>query len=309
MALAQYMDPVTSPQIGLREGWRNWLSNPDNKAGLLALGAQLLQPIPVGQSFMGQLGQGIGAAGTTIGNRQKLRADMANDAYGRELGAAELGLRSRGLDQAASQNLVENAAKTRALDQADVGLNLQEEDVKTRRYRAEHPTVRAGSTAGRITPRDMANYRKAGQTLYQKYKADVGIGAIPGPLDPEEVFMDHFLKSLNLTPGQISGTDFAAPGDTVAAPPGAPVQNNATARIGGAPTEAQPNIAGAPLPASQKVSANQYILRKPQQWAMIQQLLASPDPQQKAKGQLVLQRLQSMILDPENLVGNALAPR
>lgn len=42
-------------------GWRAWVSRPENRAALVQAGIQMLQPLGVGENFLGRAGQSIGA--------------------------------------------------------------------------------------------------------------------------------------------------------------------------------------------------------------------------------------------------------
>lgn len=50
--------------------WDDWLQRPGNRTALLQMGINLMQPVGVGQSPMGQFGQAVGAAGEAVGRQE-----------------------------------------------------------------------------------------------------------------------------------------------------------------------------------------------------------------------------------------------
>lgn len=97
-------DPSTAgDQAGLTAEWSRWMSEPSNRAAMLQMGMQLMQPIAVGQSNAGHFAQALGGGGEAaarvqqqqrlddeIGRKQldteskaQLRADQAEVGYQR----------------------------------------------------------------------------------------------------------------------------------------------------------------------------------------------------------------------------------
>jgi len=77
------MDPVAAASQ-----WDDYLARPGNRQALLQIGLQMMQPVAIGQSTMGHIGQAIGAGGEAVGRLEnsdlKLavadsRMDMANE--------------------------------------------------------------------------------------------------------------------------------------------------------------------------------------------------------------------------------------
>src|SRR4051812_30369344 len=56
------VDPVEATK-----GWDDWLQRPGNRTALLQMGINLMQPVGIGQTPFGQIGQAIGAAGEAQG--------------------------------------------------------------------------------------------------------------------------------------------------------------------------------------------------------------------------------------------------
>lgn len=109
------VQPGTVPQPAQAEGsdvagaWRNWLTNPENRASLMQFGASMLQPIGVGQSQAGHFGQALGQAGEAA---TRVRAeDMAKQKL-----ASETDLREQ------RANLAESRARS-----SGESLSLQQE--------------------------------------------------------------------------------------------------------------------------------------------------------------------------------------
>lgn len=78
----------SAPKPGLEDRWRNWMSQPANRAALLQFGISMMQPIGVGQSPMGHLGQAIGEGAQAQGRQQEME-------IAQESALAESGRKSR----------------------------------------------------------------------------------------------------------------------------------------------------------------------------------------------------------------------
>ena len=52
--------PSLTQPTALQQDWKTWLSRPENRAGLIQAGIALMQPLQMGQSPIGQVGQAIG---------------------------------------------------------------------------------------------------------------------------------------------------------------------------------------------------------------------------------------------------------
>ncbi len=78
--------PAPAPQAPARnisQEWTDFLNQPGNRAAMIQLGVNLLQPIGLGQSTLGHIGQAIGAAGEA---KTRVLADEAkNSQTNREL--------------------------------------------------------------------------------------------------------------------------------------------------------------------------------------------------------------------------------
>src|SRR5688572_16624188 len=74
---------------GLGDRWRNWMAQPSNRAALLQFGISMMQPIGVGQSPIGHLGQAIGQGAQAQGRQQQ--AEIAQ-----ETASAESARKNRG---------------------------------------------------------------------------------------------------------------------------------------------------------------------------------------------------------------------
>jgi hypothetical protein len=55
--------PQQSQGSDVAGAWRDWLTNPENRASLMQFGVSMLQPVGVGQSQAGHFGQALGQAG------------------------------------------------------------------------------------------------------------------------------------------------------------------------------------------------------------------------------------------------------
>ena len=110
--------PMSKDQPGsLMDQWNTFLGQPGNRAAVAQFGLQMLQPIGLGQSLSGQIGQAVGAAGDTKARvqKQQLEGDLTKaqtDYYsGRANGGTASGMvERRQLDAAYRTFLAENAA-------------------------------------------------------------------------------------------------------------------------------------------------------------------------------------------------------
>jgi hypothetical protein len=64
--------PAQSQDNDVAGQWRNFLADNNNRAALLQFGLSMMQPMDVGQSAVGQLGQSIGEVGELSDRRKKL---------------------------------------------------------------------------------------------------------------------------------------------------------------------------------------------------------------------------------------------
>lgn len=89
-----FMEPMQSAGNDVAGQWRNFLSNDNNRAALVQFGLGMMQPMDVGQSPLGQVGQAIGGVGELADRRQKLdiaqtEADSKQALRGSQAEAAE----------------------------------------------------------------------------------------------------------------------------------------------------------------------------------------------------------------------------
>lgn len=87
------VDPATAAS-----GWDDWLQKPGNRTALLQMGLQLMQPVAIGQTMAGHIGQAIGAGGEAI-TRQEVMDDK-NEAADNKLALANarLGIAQQNAD-------------------------------------------------------------------------------------------------------------------------------------------------------------------------------------------------------------------
>lgn len=64
--------PATSGKPGLMEQWNNFLKMPGATAAVIQTGINLMQPIGVGQSLLGHIGQSIGAGAEAMTRAQEV---------------------------------------------------------------------------------------------------------------------------------------------------------------------------------------------------------------------------------------------
>lgn len=118
--------PVSSGKPGLLEQWNNFLKMPGATAAVIQTGINLMQPIGVGQSVIGHIGQSIGAGAEAMQRaqmapiEQDLRRSQADYYSGRSQYYAAGGGRTNGLTpgQILSQDERTKAAYSKVFMQA-----------------------------------------------------------------------------------------------------------------------------------------------------------------------------------------------
>lgn len=98
----------------LKSGWDQYLSDPNNRAAMMSMGLQMMQPIGVGQSALGNLGVAVGKAGE--GLRQGEELDIKQQA---------VDLKNREADSRAAKREADIANAGAALGLKGAGLDLQ----------------------------------------------------------------------------------------------------------------------------------------------------------------------------------------
>lgn len=64
-------------QADLAGQWRSWMGDPANRAALIQMGISLMQPVALGQSGLGHVGQAVGSAGEAQDRIRKAEQDDA----------------------------------------------------------------------------------------------------------------------------------------------------------------------------------------------------------------------------------------
>lgn len=105
-ALTGQTDPATASSQ-----WDDYLQRPGNRQALLQIGLQMMQPVAMGQSAAGHVGQAIGAGGEAVGRIEE--GDLKEKAVDQKLAIADAKLQIA--QQNANTNLFRaNTAATRA---------------------------------------------------------------------------------------------------------------------------------------------------------------------------------------------------
>lgn len=178
-----FLEPATKPQSGpgLMTEWNDALNDPTVRASLLSAGLALMQPPGFGQTGAGQLAQVVGAAGETVGQREKM--DEA----------------SRGLDIKQQEADSRQTQRATAADNASTRLFIQRKDVESKiearkaaaetaksrmdmwAARAELLRVQAAAAPGNM---EVQNALREAQT--EKARADADWVRTRAELAPEE---------------------------------------------------------------------------------------------------------------------------
>lgn len=332
--LAPQMEPQVPPetQVGLKARWDSFLSNPDNRAALFQFGISALQPIGVGQSLLGHLGQAAGMAGETVAERSQQRAEAAQVSLNRKLQLAELGLRSQDMAGDEAFRAAQLGISKEELRQRERGIDIDQQNADTALLRAERDTSPEGLTASR-----RLSAREKALAAWQEARANITFGGEdPGPwedywynyqvqigLDPDEENADVTSSSAD---SAVTGSELVAAPQTaktiVAGPPPAPMSTNVPLDLRGGATLTAPSPAVAPIvqqmaqevpanttlrnaagsvPVAGKITAEEFKAQRPTQWAQLQVMLGSPDPQMRAVGREMLGKISRFIADPDKL--------
>lgn len=117
MAPGQPAQPTTQQNAGpdYAGAWRSWIGNPENRAALMQMGIALMQPIGLGQTALGHVGQAIGQGGEAA---DRVRAQSERSAL-QEAKTSELETRAA-------------SAETRAASAA-ANLGLQSENLELKK--------------------------------------------------------------------------------------------------------------------------------------------------------------------------------
>lgn len=295
-------DPLPTPAAGgLRERWKGFLSNPDTRAALLQFGSSQLQPMAVGQTFLGQLGQSLGSAGETVANRTAVRQKQQDASLERRLGIARLGQQGQQIE-----NQQEQFGQSHAVDLANASSSAQNADTNRMNAETAARRVTTSRAPGQITPAFVTLRKNDALKAWDDY--DLMTGGTTDedgtPAMTKDEFVQQYLTDLGLSPEQIDGSAFtSAPAGSLgnAAPAGPTASPNT--RISGAFNAAN-SPAAIPTPGNapeQQISVQEMNQRWPQILPTLRQQLQSPDPTTRARAQLTLQKLQANVTDPQNL--------
>lgn len=322
MSLDDFAEP-RQPFDELKQKWKNWFEQPDNRAGLVQFGIQMLQPIAPGQTLAGQFGQAVGAAGEVVGRREDERGKRADQALNKKMGLAELGLRremfasdaafkeAQGkLDEQRIAREAEQMQFNREIGQQELGLQerqvrVAEENAETGRIGALTPSPRSVSSS-----KSRTEIRQEGIDQYNKAMAANIRGEPPvnpetgKPMTPEE-YVDRYEQTVRVQEEQEAtptptilpdpGMDLFGPAKPML-PANAPTPDPVNTRIDLAPNQT-------PVPATaanEMMSTSDLLASRPGIVDKLNTLLQSPDPVVKAKARLTLDKLKQYLTDPQN---------
>lgn len=119
--------PTQVAQPASAVGFRDWLNSPNGKAALMQIGVNLLQPIGVGQTFGGHIGQAIAAGGEASARQTQAQAGAQQQALENRQKTRELDIKQQRANTAKktglslSQMLSRQDSQARALRSFLVG--------------------------------------------------------------------------------------------------------------------------------------------------------------------------------------------
>jgi hypothetical protein len=185
--------------------WSTALNDPGVRAALLSTGLQLMQPAGFGQTSVGHLGMGIGAAGETTNIREKMDTEQE------KLGIAKQEALSKQDLRAATAN----AAEARSGTASERNLRIGEQE-KSKTERAKWQNLIRVQGQHQAYMRDMAR-------INQKRTSDI---VSPQPALPVDDFHTWLGKNPQLKAilGTIGGLpdEPSPPSDPASEPPVAP---------------------------------------------------------------------------------------
>lgn len=197
--LAGPLPQDNAPSPDLTGQWRTWMADPQNRAALLQTGLQLMQPVGLGQTVGGHVGQAIGAGGEAAG---RVREEERTEAEQR-----------RRESESESRNTLREARATAAEARAgsrEAGLGLRAGQLDVARQRIELEAQRLSQSG---------DARRA--QLLLKIAEDLQKAQVLNP----NLTYEQYVKSVPGLERILSGGGTAAaPALPTAAPPAAAVQ-------------------------------------------------------------------------------------
>lgn len=170
---------------GLAQRWRDFLGDPASRAALISFGAQLAQPVAVGQNTMGHIGQAIGKAG-----------EGATKAYAIE---------QKDIENESKQVLREsqaNAATSRA---------------QTAQANADTAAIRAQAYEAGVESRSQLNRAKAETEVQKQAKLDAEARFLEEKLRlyPDSEFYKQQLQAVQIERQQAAANYLSARADAI----------------------------------------------------------------------------------------------
>jgi hypothetical protein len=174
----QIPNPGPETQQKLFEQWTQYLQNPDVQIGLRQFGMQMLQPLDLGQNFLGAVGEGVGAASEAVDRARGARNEQAIAASTERLKQEDLTMRreesaaDRALREVLGLGELDLGARRAATDEGQLDVNWF--DALTQRHEEERlgqQASRAGTTLDPDTVARMApTYQDSFDTQLAEYK-------------------------------------------------------------------------------------------------------------------------------------------
>lgn len=170
------------PDVSQPGGWRAWVSRPENRAALVQAGIQLLQPLGVGQTVGGQVGQAIGSGlsardRVVTGQQEQEQQSLQN---------------SIAQQEADARTTAANASATAAAKSGGAGgltaYQMLMQDNRTKQQFLKYAQKRASDAEFSATPLDLTDPDTVNR-LAEEYQAVIAAapGGAPTPTLAESV--------------------------------------------------------------------------------------------------------------------------
>lgn len=159
MAIDGLIDPKEDPQ-SLGQKWNDFLSSDENRSSLLQFGLAMMQPVGIGQSSLGHIGQAIGAGAEASGRvrQQDIELEESQAKRRREAEEHDLNKQKLGADIRLGDARLEDSSADRAFrrEAHEAEMGIRREDLSGKR---EDRQAARDNQAGELARRQRAEER------------------------------------------------------------------------------------------------------------------------------------------------------
>lgn len=322
MALMDFADPRPAAQAtqqqGLRQQWEQFLTQPDTRAALLQFGLSMLSPMPAGQTLAGHFAQGVGMAGETVGERQRLRQEQMEADLRRQTSMADIAAsRGRIAGDAADREIRREGQQ---IDRETLGISRQRLGIEQQNADTARLEAQRGTRTGGLTENAAVDARKDAAKMYEEAKRASLDPFAPGP-DPgdRKAYIDGLLREWGIPVPESSvktkPTTSPVPAQGAPPPAGKPAPAQTTVVT---PPSVKPGVTTGPVPAptpgtppspaAQVMTSQDWISRNPAAAQELRAGLQHADPMIRQEAARLMEILSKQITDPQSLQEILLLP-